>query len=81
MTTTLTPEQIAVAELNGWDLEETANHIARGNLIGELMRKHTKPQLLSMAFAGGLVDHNQPARWRKDEIVAVVADQKLASQP
>lgn len=42
----------------------------------ELMRKHTKAQLLKMAFAGGLTDFNSPHKWRKDEIAAVVADQE-----
>jgi hypothetical protein len=42
----------------------------------ELMRKHTKAELLRMAFAGGLVDYNSPAKWRKDEIAATVADQE-----
>lgn len=42
----------------------------------ELMRKHTKAQLLRMAFAGGLVDFNSPGKWRKDEIAAVVAEQQ-----
>lgn len=42
----------------------------------ELTRKHTKAQLLDMAFAGGLVDFNSPAQWRKDEIAAVVAEQE-----
>lgn len=42
----------------------------------ELMRKHTKAQLLKMAFDGGLVDFNSPAKWRKDEIAATVAEQE-----
>ena len=42
----------------------------------ELMRKHTKAELLKMAFAGGLVDYNSPAQWRKDEIAATVVDQE-----
>lgn len=78
----LTPEQIATAQLNGWDLQETANQVARGTLMHELMRKHTKPQLLRMAYAGGLLDYNQPAKWRKDELAGAVADQQLrAAQP
>lgn len=44
--------------------------------IHELMRHHTKAQLLQMAFAGGLVDFNDPRNWRKDEIAAVVAEQE-----
>lgn len=42
-----------------------------------LERKHTKAQLLSMAFAGGLADYNSPSRWRKEEIALVVAEQQL----
>ena len=42
----------------------------------ELMRKHTKAELLEMAFAGGLVDFNDPRSWRKDEIASVVAEQE-----
>lgn len=42
----------------------------------ELMRRHTKAQLLKMAFAGGLVDFNSPAKWTKQEIAAVVAEQE-----
>jgi hypothetical protein len=42
----------------------------------ELMRKHTKAELLAMAFAGGLVDFNNPRQWRKDEIASVVAEQE-----
>ena len=45
-------------------------------LMHELMRKHTKAELLRMAFAGGLLNYNNPAKWRKDEIAAVVADQQ-----
>lgn len=46
----------------------------------ELMRKHTKAELLKMAFAGGLLDFNNPAKWRKDEIAQVVADQQTREQ-
>lgn len=42
----------------------------------ELMKKHTKAELLRMAFAGGLLDFNNPAQWRKDEIAATVAEQE-----
>lgn len=44
--------------------------------LHELMRKHTKAELLRMAFAGGLLDFNNPAGWRKDEIAATVVDQE-----
>lgn len=49
-------------------------------LMHELMRKHTKAELLKMAFAGGLLDFNNPAKWRKDEIAQVVADQQTREQ-
>lgn len=42
-----------------------------------LMRNHTKQQLLRMAFAGGLVDFNSPAKWSKQELASTVADQQL----
>lgn len=76
MTITPTPDQIAIAELNGWDpqqLAETAAHVDR---MHELMRKHSKARLLSMAFAGGLADFNNPAGWTKGELAAEVADQE-----
>jgi hypothetical protein len=38
------------------------------------MRKHTKAELLRMAYAGGLVKHNSPEKWRKDEIASAVVD-------
>ena len=50
---------------------------ARVLRMWELMRKHTKSQLLSMAFAGGLMNYNSPAKWSKQEIASVVADQQL----
>jgi len=81
MTITPTPEQIRIAKLNGWDPQEHAENNARVARMHELMRKHTKPQLLAMAFAGGLADCNQPARWSKQEIAGAVAEQQLrASQ-
>ncbi|MFF1657248.1 hypothetical protein [Streptomyces sp. NPDC058255] len=41
------------------------------------MRKHTKAELLRMAYAGGLVRHNSPEQWRKEEIASVVVDIEL----
>lgn len=75
-TVTPTPEQIAIAELNGWDPQEIADNNARTTRIHELMRKHTKATLLRMAFAGGLADFNNPAGWSKGEIAAEVVDQE-----
>ncbi|MEH0416073.1 hypothetical protein [Streptomyces sp. B21-083] len=43
----------------------------------ELIRKHTKAELLRMAYAGGLVRHNSPEQWRKDEIASAVVDNEL----
>lgn len=74
--TTPTPEQIAIAELNGWDPQELSDNNARVARIHELMRKHSKATLLRMAYAGGLADHNRPAEWTKQEIAAEVADQE-----
>ncbi|PKT67322.1 hypothetical protein CW362_41085 [Streptomyces populi] len=33
-----------------------------------------KAELLRMAYAGGLVNHNSPEKWRKDEIASAVVD-------
>lgn len=52
--------------------------MSRNQRIYELMRKHTKAELLRMAFAGGLLDFNNPAAWSKQEIAAVVVDQEEA---
>ncbi len=73
----LSPEQIAVAELNGWDPQEVADNNARVTRMHELMRKHSKMALLGMAYRGGLADANSPAKWRKDELAAVVVDQEF----
>lgn len=75
-TITPTPEQIAIAALNGWDPQEVAETNARTARVHELMRKHSKNRLLTMAFAGGLADFNQPARWSKQELAETVADQE-----
>ncbi|WP_346096695.1 hypothetical protein [Streptomyces olivaceiscleroticus] len=45
--------------------------------LAELTRKHTKAELLRMAYAGGLVNHNSPEKWRKDEIASAVVDNEL----
>lgn len=80
MTVTPTPEQIAVAELNGWDPQEIAERNARVTLAHELMRKNSKAKLLTMAFAGGLADFNNPASWTKQELAVVVAEQQWKAQ-
>jgi hypothetical protein len=51
--------------------------------MNELMRNHTKVELLRMACEGGLVRHNSPDKWRKDEIASTVVDIELraAAQP
>jgi hypothetical protein len=38
------------------------------------MRDHTKAELLRMAYASGLVNHNSPEKWRKDEIASALVD-------
>ncbi|MFE9769414.1 Helicase associated domain protein [Streptomyces sp. NPDC005808] len=53
---------------------ETSRGTARARRMNELMRKHTKAELLRMAYAGGLVNHNSPEKWRKDEIASTVVD-------
>ncbi|GGQ33860.1 Helicase associated domain protein [Streptomyces roseolilacinus] len=61
--------------------EEREAEAARGRTrmqrLTELMRKHTKAELLRMAYAGGLVRHNSPEQWRKDEIASAVIDIEL----
>ncbi len=47
---------------------------ARAQRMNELMSNHTKAELLRMAYAGGLVNHNSPEKWRKDEIASAVVD-------
>jgi hypothetical protein len=42
--------------------------------MNELMRNYTKAELLRMAYPGGLVNHNSPEKWRKDEIASAVVD-------
>ncbi|MER6105149.1 hypothetical protein ABT115_23235 [Streptomyces sp. NPDC001832] len=68
--------------------EERETQAARGwrtraQRMNELMRNHTKAELLRMAYAGGLVNHNSPEKWRKDEIASAVVDIEFhaADQP
>ncbi|MBK3569288.1 helicase associated domain-containing protein, partial [Streptomyces sp. MBT62] len=56
---------------------EAARSRARMERRAELMRKHTKAELLRMAYAGGLVRHNSPEQWRKEEIASAVVDIEL----
>ncbi|WP_086016564.1 DEAD/DEAH box helicase [Streptomyces davaonensis] len=56
---------------------EAARGRARMQRLAELMRKHTKAELLRMAYAGGLVNHNSPEKWRKEEIASTVVDIEL----
>ncbi|MFJ9026707.1 Helicase associated domain protein [Streptomyces sp. NPDC102259] len=53
---------------------QAAPGTARMQRMNELMRNHTKAELLRMAYAGGLVPYNNPAKWRKDEIASTVVD-------
>jgi hypothetical protein len=75
-TITPTPEQIAVAELNGWDPQEVAEDNARAARVQELTRKCSKLTLLRKARAGGLADFNNPASWTKAELAAAIAGQE-----
>ncbi|GAA1291682.1 hypothetical protein GCM10009579_65950 [Streptomyces javensis] len=68
--------------------EKERQVMERVRRIHELMRNHTKAELLRMAYAGGLVNHNSPEQWRKEEIASAVMDSELraaarsgASQP
>ncbi|MFC9810227.1 DEAD/DEAH box helicase [Streptomyces griseoaurantiacus] len=54
--------------------DQAARGRARMSRMNELMRKHTKAELLRMAYAGGLVNHNSPEQWRKEEIASAVVD-------
>ncbi|MGW7359997.1 hypothetical protein ACWGI0_26060 [Streptomyces sp. NPDC054802] len=56
---------------------QAARGRARMSRKNELMHKHTKAELLHMAYAGGLVNHNSPEKWRKDEIASTVVDLEL----
>ena len=76
ITVTPTPEQIAVAELNGWDPQELAENNARVARVHELMRKHSKKKLVGMAVDGGLSPACNPNGWTKQEIAAEVEEQE-----
>ncbi len=76
MTVTPTPEQIDIAELNGWDPQEHAENEAHVARVHELTRKHSKARLLRIAFTGGLADFNNPASWTKQELAAEIAGQE-----
>ncbi|MFJ3496877.1 hypothetical protein ACIPPJ_25250 [Streptomyces sp. NPDC086091] len=56
---------------------QAARSTARMQRINELMRNHTRAELLRMAYAGGLVPYNNPEKRRKDEIAATVVDTEL----
>lgn len=73
--TSITPtaEQIAVAELNGWDPQELAERAARTARVHELTRKHTKHQLLQMVLTAGTQGLHHPSTWTKQELAGEVA--------
>lgn len=56
---------------------QAARGRARAQRVEELMRNHTKAELLCMAYAGGLVNHNSPEKWRKDESASAVVHIEL----
>ncbi|MEV0226770.1 hypothetical protein [Streptomyces sp. NPDC050704] len=62
---------------------QAARGTARMQRMNEPMRNHTKAELLRMAYAGGLVPYNNPAKWRKDENASTVVDTEFrtADQP
>lgn len=74
MTTTITPtpEQIAVANLNGWDPQQVAESSARTARVHELTRKHSKQQLLRMVLAAGTQGLHHPSTWSKQELASEV---------
>lgn len=58
--------------------EEAMRRVARASDLNKI----SKRELLSRAYAGGLVDFNRPDLWRKDEIVSVLLDQEMGpAQP
>jgi superfamily II DNA or RNA helicase len=61
--------------------DEYEAQVARGRervqRMRELMRKHTKAELLRMAYAGGLMNHNAFEKRRKDEIASTLVDIEL----
>ncbi|MEV5081210.1 Helicase associated domain protein [Streptomyces sp. NPDC056159] len=57
--------------------EEERQVMERVRRMHELMRNHTKAELLRMAYAGGLVRFNSPEKWRKDEIASTIVDIEL----
>lgn len=67
-----TPEEIAMAELNGWDPQEVADENARVRRVHLLMRRHSKFQLLQQAYELGLSEQCKPAGWTKQELAACV---------
>lgn len=72
-TITPTPEQIAVAELNGWDPQEVAERAARVTRVHELMSKNNKQQLLRIVIAAGTQGLHHPSTWTKQELASEVA--------
>ncbi|TSB32094.1 helicase [Streptomyces benahoarensis] len=52
----------------------------RAQRLRELMRTHTKTELLRMAYARGLVPYNSPEKWRKDEIASTLVDLEARAQ-
>lgn len=72
MPVTPTPEQIAVAELNGWNPQELAENNARVARVYELMRKNSKAQLLRMVLDAGTQGAHHPSTWTKQELAGEV---------
>ena len=72
MTITPTPAQTALAELNGWDPQETAVRAWRSNRTHELELKHTKAQLLQLVLDAGTQGLHHPSTWTKQELAGEV---------
>ncbi|MFE2565939.1 hypothetical protein [Streptomyces mirabilis] len=60
---------------------QAARSRTRMQRMNELMRNHTKTELLRMAYAGGLLPYNSPEKWRKDEIASTVVDIESRATP
>jgi hypothetical protein len=71
-TITPTPEQIRMAELNGWDPQETAVTSWRSSRVHELTRKNPKAALLRRVLDGGTQGAHHPSTWTKQELAAEV---------
>ena len=67
-----TPEQIRIAELNGWDPQQTAIDAWRAARRHELTRKNSRVALLKMVLDAGTQGLHHPSTWTKQELAESV---------